>query len=214
MSKKTERRPTHHLLLVVDASGSMYSLADDVRGGFNQYLKDLDPAQKWRVSVCLFNTSSRMLAVNKLPSRVPLLDETNYQPVGGTALNDAIGGLIESFEAVDDRDDDRVLMVVNTDGYENSSREWKNEGIKALIESKRRSGRWEFVFLGADPEAWEQGIQYGMASTMTVNSRAGTRSAYQGMSVGTRKWSEGASAQSVTEAVDTETAKVDPDDAA
>lgn len=36
-------KPTTYVLLATDVSGSMYALADDVRGGYNSYLDNLSP---------------------------------------------------------------------------------------------------------------------------------------------------------------------------
>jgi hypothetical protein len=49
-----------------------------------------------------------------------------------------------------------------TDGEENSSREWTHDAVKALIDDKEKDGNWTFVFLGAAPDAWDQGRAYGI----------------------------------------------------
>jgi hypothetical protein len=49
-----------------------------------------------------------------------------------------------------------------TDGEENSSKEWTISGIRALIEQKEKQDGWTFVFLGASPAAWSQGVSYGV----------------------------------------------------
>jgi hypothetical protein len=183
-----------HLLFAIDASGSMYHLAADVRGGFNQYLDDLDPAIDYRVTVYMFHTKVWEHCTDVPPADVPRLSELNYRPGGGTALHDAIGKLVKS---VKEKKTSRHLVVINTDGEENSSLEWKRNGVRALIREKKATDRWDFVFLGAGPDTWRQGLTYGMDSAMTVNSRAGTRGMYAGMTVGTRTWSDGGTGQDV-----------------
>lgn len=169
---------TCHVLMAIDASGSMYDLAEDVRGGFNQYLDTLtaDTDTTYYVTVALFNTRVEFLAAAVPLAEVPRLTRDNYEPGGGTALLDAIGKLVTGTHPVGDGD--KVLVVVNTDGCENSSKEWTHNGITALIDTKKDSEQWAFVFLGAGVAAWAQGPRLGFASGQTLNTSGGTRSSY------------------------------------
>lgn len=179
------------VLMAIDASGSMHYLEDDVIGGYNGYLDGLaaDTGTSYYISTALFNTSVRMLCESEPVATAPRLDRENYSPQSGTALLDAIGDLVGSLTTVDK--DDRVLVVVNTDGQENSSREWTQAGIRKLVDSKSSNPRWGFVFLGAGPDVWKQGHGYGFASNQTVSSSGGTRSAYRGMTANTTSYAAG-----------------------
>jgi Mg-chelatase subunit ChlD len=195
-----------YVIMVVDKSGSMYALADDVRGGFNEYIEGLKNDQEidYRVSVFMFNHDYDELVNAVRLSEVPVLNDKNYHPGGNTALLDAIGKSIIDFEhAVPNLNDgDRVLFVVQTDGFENSSREFSNETIAKMIKTREASDKWGFVFLGAGPEVWAQsqsmGFQYGSPYKSTSG---GTRSAYSSMMFASGQFSRGASAASVAETV-------------
>lgn len=184
------------VLMAIDVSGSMWNVADDVRGGFNQYVASLakDNLNRYKVSLYLFNSAVEALVVAADPADVPPLTEANYQPSHSTALFDAIGELVAGYRA---QPGERPLVVIHTDGQENSSSEWKLKALKALIEAKRQAG-WGFVFLGAGIDVW-QGEDLGMFSRQTVNTRAGTQGVYTGLAMGTVAYAAGASAQSVTE---------------
>lgn len=188
------------VLMAIDVSGSMYNVAEDVRGGFNQYVASLasDKTLSYRVSLYLFNTAVERMQDAVEPSDVVTLTDENYQPGGGTALFDALGAVITGYEA---QEGERPLVVVHTDGQENSSHEWGRTPIAALIEAKKALG-WGFVYLGAGIDEW-QGIDLGMSSGMTVNTRAGTHGLYEGLRVGTAAYAAGASAQAVTNTVST-----------
>ena len=93
--------------------------------------------------------------------KVRKLDAKSYLPGGNTALNDAIGITVRKIDADRPRVD-KVVTVIMTDGEENSSREWTHDAVKALISQKESEGTWTFVFLGASPEAWDQGRGYGI----------------------------------------------------
>jgi hypothetical protein len=197
--------------MAIDASGSMYDLADDVRGGFNQYIEDLrtetltadaddESRNHYKVTVALFNTAVWYLCRDAELAAVPVMDRSNYTPDRGTALLDAIGELVGGFRKMDDSarfrrtpaDGDKILVVVNTDGRENSSTEWNNQGVRNLIDAQPKP-QWGFVFLGAGPNVWQQGNRLGFASGMTVNTRAGTRSSYSTFHLSTQKFAGGQS---------------------
>lgn len=77
-------------------------------------------------------------------------------PDGMTALNDAIGESIHYLNkkvgaALSDADAD-VIMLIMTDGHENSSKQYSPTAIKTLMETSERSGKWNFLFLGAGLE--------------------------------------------------------------
>jgi hypothetical protein len=117
--------------------------------------------------------------------KVKKLDDKSYVPGGNTALNDAIGITVRKVEADKPRVD-KVITVIMTDGEENSSREWTLDAVKALIEQKEKEGVWTFVFLGAAPDAWAQGMSYGIPSANVAKyDPALYRLAFVGTAMGT-----------------------------
>jgi hypothetical protein len=60
-----------------------------------------------------------------------------------------------------------------TDGYENASRDWTHERIKALIEQQTRDYHWEFLYLGADQDAIEEGSKMGFAAAKSMSYSRG-----------------------------------------
>lgn len=200
-------KPTTHVLLIVDMSGSMGRLASDVRGGFNTYVDELraDTEKKYRLSVTVFDTEFVSLCTAAKLRDVPALTEQNYRPRGMTALMDAVGKTIAEFESATTLgDDDRVLVVVQTDGHENSSREFRREDIAVLIREREAGGRWSFVFLGAGPDTWQQaeGMGFRGASTVSLDATSGaTQGSYSGLGAATRSYSRGGSAAEAAIAV-------------
>ncbi|MCX5066610.1 hypothetical protein OOJ91_12050 [Micromonospora lupini] len=193
-------KPTTYVLLIVDMSGSMNKLADDVRGGFNAYVDELraDTDREYRLSVTLFDTEFIPLCTAHSLDGAPAMTEANYRPRGSTALMDAVGltiGQFESAAALDE--DDRVLVVVQTDGRENSSREFTAADITHLIKTREAGGRWSFVFLGAGPNTWRQaeGMGFQIGSTVALDaSEQATKGSYFGLATATRSYSRGGSA--------------------
>lgn len=87
----------------------------------------------------------------------------------------------------------KVLVVVVTDGYENSSREWTASAVKELITEQQDKYGWDYVFLGANIDAVSVGADYGFKAdkSLTFNihdneSVMATSSALRGYSTSYR----------------------------
>lgn len=196
-------KPTTYVLLVTDKSGSMDHLTDDVIGGYNGYVQSLqdDDEARYRVTSVLFASSfSRedagydVLCIGSKPKDTPRLSRDNYKAGGGTALLDAIGSTITSFEAkVDLGKDDRVLLVVQTDGQENSSREYTREGISKMISTREAGGQWAAIFMGAGPDTWQQAGGMGFGTSLSYGATSkGVAASYSGLTATSRSYSRGA----------------------
>lgn len=177
--------------VILDKSGSMASKAEDVLGGFNLFLDKLAKqflVDYW-VSLTLFDTRVELKYQAVPLAQVARLDETTYCPAGCTALLDAIGNTVQHVRA---DGFDKVIIVIMTDGLENSSREWSVEGIRALIHSKEAKGTWTFVFLGANLDAFAQGAKLGVAKGNSVRyDPANYRRAFGTVAEGTNRFSAG-----------------------
>ncbi len=76
------------------------------------------------------------------------LNRSMYSPCGMTALYDAIGIASQNLASHDDGSPQNSFMVVAiTDGEENCSKNYRQDSIKALIESNQRRGNWTYVAL-------------------------------------------------------------------
>lgn len=171
------RPGTTHVMMIIDASGSMNPLASDVRGSFNGYLDGLATDQPIRVSASLFNAMIKSHATAEHPAVVQRLDVLNYSPNGVTALLDAVGLTVTRFrDAVRLGPEDKVLVVIHTDGLENASKEYTWQQVNDLIRELTATKRWEFIYVGAGPDAWGQSERFARMGTQTVNTRASGQS--------------------------------------
>jgi hypothetical protein len=190
-------KSTTHVLFVTDMSGSMGDRATDVRGGFNAYVDNLrlakaDKGGRCRLTLNLFDTEFIPLCTDVRLAAVPELTERNYRPRGMTALLDAVGRTVVEFDATTLGADDRVLLVIQTDGAENSSRKFTWDRIRELLAEREATGQWSIVYLGQGVDAWTQGHQFG-ASTQVVGVAAtavGTQSSYSGLAAATTDYAE------------------------
>lgn len=176
------------LVFLLDKSGSMSRLADDTIGGFNTMInKQKEEEGEAYVTTVLFNRNYQTLHDHLFLPDVPLLTEEEYLPMGGTALLDAVGDTINSIGArlnstPEEERPEKVIFIITTDGYENSSREFTKEKVKEMIEHQRNKYSWTFIFLGANmdavAEASSLGINPGFSKTYSRTS-IGTQSVYK-----------------------------------
>jgi uncharacterized protein YegL len=175
----TPALPRAVVAAVIDKSGSMQGLQADVIGGFNRFVSDQQGLPGEAImSVVLFDTEITHLEDNTPIADVKPLTEAVYAPSGMTALYDAVGAAIKVLEEAT-RPNDRLVVVVTTDGEENSSRIFTQAQIKAMIDAKQKLG-WEFVYLGAGDAKWvqEQAQSMNFATSGTyANTGSGVRAA-------------------------------------
>jgi hypothetical protein len=192
---------TTHVTFVLDRSGSMLKIKDQVIDGFNDWLSSLALAAKgagggFPVTVVLFNTTVDVPVDGVSVGDVNPLDSTRYVCRGNTALNDA---LVESIFSTGDRmkDGDRALVCVFTDGRENASKEYSTDQTRDIIREKEAEGNWTFTYLSASPSAFLDAQSYGVRAGNTMSfagDARGTTSAFSGMSGSTQRYAMGAQA--------------------
>ena len=194
MTDRTDSPIPVHIAFVLDASGSMGSVRQATVEGVNAFLAEqrAEPGDAW-ISLTLFDTAldPRYVAwgIADLPE---LGSEANrYSPGGGTALFDAVGVTILGTERwlasngwFGDRGG-RILLVILTDGQENSSREFTQEKVNGLLKSKQDEG-WDVQFLGSGGSGWLEatfGASVGLDNIGSyVHDAAGTQASYAAMS--------------------------------
>lgn len=148
------------IAFVLDKSGSMQAIWDDTIGGFNAFLtaQSAEPGAV-RLSLTLFDSEVHM-AHGLIPiAEAVHLARPTYVPGGQTALYDAVGFTISSLQRSAESLG-RVLVVVLTDGHENASQAYSRTSLAALLEAKKRDG-WEFLYLGAAQESWDDASALG-----------------------------------------------------
>lgn len=154
--------------IILDESGSMGSVESDVISGYNEYIKKLKKAKDTRVTLTKFNTVVDIVYSDLKVKEVENLDRTSYSPNGFTALYDAIGQTVKKIEDKLKKDD-KALVVIFTDGMDNVSKEYTKADIVRIIDTKQLSGKWTFVYLGADQNAWLVSESLGITKGNTVS---------------------------------------------
>ena len=145
------------VVFILDKSGSMGGQEENTISSFNEYLeKEKKNKYETNITTVLFSDSYSILHDRVDVKKMKKLTNKEYFVGGCTALYDALGNTIHSFEH---KDTDKVLYIIITDGYENASREYNKDNIKELIKGQNNS---EFIFVGADIDSYTAGSEIGI----------------------------------------------------
>jgi uncharacterized protein YegL len=185
------------IAVVLDRSGSMSSIRTDMEGGLNTFIKEqaAEPGE-CRLTLAQFDTKYEVLA-----DYIDIRTAPKFQlvPRNGTALLDAIGKTVtevgEKLAALPEAQrPSKVVVMIVTDGLENSSREWKSGDVMSLIKRQTEQWAWQFVYLGANQDAIAvgQGLAVPAASSMTYDATSqGTRAMFTNSSASIRRYRGG-----------------------
>lgn len=169
--------------LVMDRSGSMVWQWDEARGGFDHFVKEQseNEGNAWLTLVAFDNEIEvpyEAWNTRDIGKFVEAEQTKAIEPRGMTRLYDATATAInrvDSWLADNDWFDGVKMVVVITDGLENSSKEYDWKRLNELIEAKKADG-WEFQFLGAEISAVDDATRLGFNSQLYDSSN--TAAAY------------------------------------
>jgi hypothetical protein len=179
--------------VVLDRSGSMEAIRDATIAGFNAYLDEQAAIPGARFSLTQFSSDAVDHVYTDIPvASAPRLSRHTYQPSGNTPLFDAVGSGIAALEAK--RPSGKVVFVIVTDGDNNASHEYTAEAVMAQIERLQSAG-WEFVFMGANIDAYAAAASMGIlrsSSYAYAATPAGAARAFTDVSRTTTMYRSGA----------------------
>lgn len=134
----------NQVFILLDRSGSMASMWREAIDGINNYVKKLENAG---VMLAAFDSVDYKVFRNCKTEQWEPLSYNEIEPRGGTPLLDAAGRIMWSMH---DSKADRAILVVVTDGYENSSTKFKASEIKDMTKKLTSELNYDIVFLGAN----------------------------------------------------------------
>lgn len=165
-----------HIAVLLDRSGSMGAVKDETISGFNYFLKEQKAAgDNASFTLVQFDSESTDVVHEARPVRdVPDLNQDTYQPRGSTPLLDALGGTINSTGKTlagipEANRPDKVVFVIITDGEENASHKFTKTQVKEMIDHQTEKYKWQFVYLGANQDAFAEAGAVGIAMANAAN---------------------------------------------
>lgn len=164
---KTDKKP--RIIIVLDETGSMSGNKAVTISSYNEWLdsnrsKEEEEEHFPRFTLVRFNTQSELEEHDSVET-APRLSDSNYNPSSCTALYDAIGKSINSYK--DEKDN---IMVILTDGDENSSKFFDRVQVKSLLEDYTENHGWIFHYLGASTDSWSVGQTIGISDSRFCTS--------------------------------------------
>lgn len=179
------------ITFILDKSSSMAHVTGDTIGGFNAFLESQQKEEgKATFTLYQFANTIQKITEGVDINDVKKLNNENYIADGwSTSLRDAVGHAIDATgrRLKNMKEEDRpskVIIVIQTDGEENSSVEYSWEQLKKMIEHQEDKYNWKFIFLGANLDAAKQAVSLGIASANTMryaNNKMGNVKLYDSM---------------------------------
>lgn len=174
-----------HLCFVIDESGSMYDSKADIIGGFNNLIEEQRKVEDGECIVSVYRFAS---SVSKDFIGKPLdeISGLEYNPGGGTAMNDGIGTAIHEIGVwLNDMDESerpaKNMIIIMTDGQENMSCEYTLTQVKEMIKHQEEKYNWSFVYMGSDVSSLDDAKALGI-SLMSVSSKSNITKNYANVS--------------------------------
>ena len=155
-------------LIIIDESGSMQSIKNAAINSVNETIQTIRSAhrkhdeQEHYVSLVTFNDDVKTIYECVPVDEVKELTAETYLPDCCTALYDAMGISLNALRKKV-AGEDKVLVTVVTDGYENASKEYSGKAIKALV-SELKTKNWVFAYIGANQDV------ESVAATMSIKN--------------------------------------------
>lgn len=178
------------IAVILDRSGSMDSIKSATIEGYNSFLRGQQEVEgRCDISLYQFDDKYEVVYEDRDISKAPFLNNTNFVPRGNTALLDAIGRTVNhlgnKLHKLREQDrPEKVIVVIQTDGYENASQEFSRSGVRDMITHQKEKYNWVFVFLGANQDAIITAQSYGInvGTSITYSSNyTGTSNTYSAL---------------------------------
>jgi hypothetical protein len=170
---KPPLNPAIHSYILLDRTGSMEPIWSEALSSVNAYadgLAALDggPRVDADITLAVFDAQDG-LQFDVLRKGVDAqnwndVSTREVNPRGMTPLYDAIGRIVSLAET--DRPE-KAIIVIMTDGEENSSKEMTKGAAKAALDRVRAKG-WEVVFLGAEFSKFDDAEGVGQTTSRNM----------------------------------------------
>lgn len=172
-----------HVSVILDRSGSMSAIRDDVIAGFNAFIS-AQQALPGRATLTLVEFDSvapcEVLQRFTPVGEVPPLTRSTFVPRGATPLLDALGRTILDIESTlasraPADPPDAVVVAMITDGMESASQEFTLDDVHWLVTQKQSQAGWRFIFQSADRSAIDLACAAGIRRADTAYFGADAR---------------------------------------
>tara|TARA_B100000959_G_scaffold84610_1_gene90040 strand:- start:97 stop:744 length:648 start_codon:yes stop_codon:yes gene_type:complete len=164
------------ITMILDRSGSMGRIHEQVIRSFNDFLTEQKAVEgEAKISLIQFDNEYEVNYEGIDIQKAEDLNATTYMPRASTALNDAIGRTITNMKVRLKETNDKVVVVITTDGMENASVEFRRAQIREMIKECEEKLGWKFMYLAADDASFDEYEDMGMERGRSFKSGRGRR---------------------------------------
>ena len=162
--------------VLLDRSGSMASVRQDMEGGFASFVASQKHVPgKCLISMVQFDGTATEVRYTARP--IADAGPLDLTPRGNTPLLDAAAFTIrltgERLAANSEANrPENVVVLIITDGQENASRHTSAAALRAMIEHQQSAYQWQFIYLGANVNAFAEARQMGIPTSLAANYEA------------------------------------------
>ena len=175
-ASQSPKKGTTGVAIVLDKSGSMGIARKETVEALNAQIRTIKEKSKGtKVTLVQFNHELLAGPIDKAPKEIKQFDMEDYRPDGLTALYDGVDYAIRLLEDAPAKE--AYLVVIISDGQENSSKNINRKDLAEKIQMLQSKGNWSFSYIGAVKDlteiSKELNIPVGNISYMDISSVAG-----------------------------------------
>lgn len=167
----SNKKTTVHFIL--DNSASMGSVQDATIKSYNEYVEGLkrDKKNKYNFQLTMFADDVRTFDTQDIQSIKKLNRETYPANGMSTSLYD---GVCKTLRKNNSKSGKHIVIIL-TDGEENSSREYKETDFRKWVKQLEKYGNWSFVYLGANQDSYAKAASFGFKTGNVSNFNVTTK---------------------------------------
>ena len=186
----TDNNILKYIIFILDTSGSMNSFGNETIHSLKKLIKEQQQTGvEFMFTLITCGEKVKFACKNALGSEIGFSDEENLEsakviinvgdlePGGMTPLLDAIGTAVNYQKKIETSN---VLVVILTDGNENSSKEYTSADIQKLNKEMETEYKWKYIYLGANQDSFET------RNSLGIKPLAGATSNYDATPFGLR----------------------------
>jgi hypothetical protein len=160
------------ITILLDRSGSMIDKRAAMEKAYADFIEGHRVNPSTKVTLIQFDDKDDQEVVYEA-SPVKVAGNLHLSPRGWTPLYDAMCKAIDNTgrrlgKMAESERPDQVLMVVITDGGENHSKTYTRSDVRSRVTHQTDRYNWQFVYLGANPNAMSEATSYGIPSTHAI----------------------------------------------
>jgi hypothetical protein len=188
-----------HLVVFLDNSSSMRNDWPKTISGIKEYFSGLknQPDATYIASLYSFANTTKKIFEDVNIKTVEVDESIDPIRANGisTSLYDSMGTVLSKIKD----ENHPFLVVVFTDGEDNSSESYKVKDIRKLFSSLEEQGNFTFVFMGASPDAWAQSATLGTHfGNTSLFDKSQINKAYRSLGASTMMYSSSMNSSSNT----------------